>query len=48
MKLRRERIVPFVLALGLALAASAPVRAYPISPQPLWKLVGCVGETTPI
>lgn len=39
MKLHREG-VPFLLALGLALAATAPVRAYPISPQPLWKLVG--------
>ena len=40
MKLRRESLVLFILVLGHSLAAAAPVLAYPISPQPLWKLTG--------
>lgn len=40
MKLHWESLVLFILALGFALAAAAPVLAYPIAPQPLWKLVG--------
>lgn len=38
MRLLRKGIAACVLTLGLALAAT-PVRAYPIPPHPLWRLV---------
>jgi hypothetical protein len=39
MRLRQKGIVILILALGLlALVPAEPVRAFPPSPQPLWKL----------